>query len=503
MKTRELLEEFIFTMSLALRDEFRLFMRRHKKHRKDMDLFELLCEPKVREDREIMLALYEPGQEDAYHGLRKTLTNELSIFLVARMFENEKSELILGFGNIMLAEYLIEQKSYYWAGRFASKAEKNAEKDQHYDFLELVYNYKLTYEKEFKIELDEVLAKKAHNMAQHQKMQKLNEAFAKIRSELRAKKKSGAEVNAKEIIDSILAEFNITNTAMKNPDYMHKIAVLCRDAIMSTKDYLSLYPYLIWVYETLKAHNSFSPTRLNLQLSFLYMISHTLYRIRRFADSTTWLEQMITLITVKKLKSHKMYPKILNLQASIACYTGKLKEAIRMTEDALYDKEIYIPEDERLNMILNLAVFYFYNEEFKKANAHVRMVMQSDKQLDILKGKEWRFKKELIEAIIHHECGRPEMTADLLKSIQKNHKPLLKLATYVRAESYIALLILYIEQPDMVTKPAFAEKVKAAKLGPPGAGEDIQAIAFFCWLQSKMQKRVFYEVLMERFSSGV
>jgi len=53
-----------------------------------------------------------------------------------------------------------------------------------------------------------------------------------------------------------------------------------------------------------------------------------------------------------------------------------------------------------------------------------------------------------------------------------------------------------IKDPQCVTTEAFRQDVKAAQLNLRNDEEDIQAIAFYCWLTSKMFNRDYYEVLL-------
>jgi hypothetical protein len=172
-------------------------------------------------------------------------------------------------------------------------------------------------------------------------------------------------------------------------------------------------------------------------------------------------------------------------------------DAIATTKDAWSDKQLRLPTNEKLNMQLNLAVYYFQSAEYKKANKTMMEIGHSDKWLEEKMGKEWRFKKNMIELIIQYELGNDDIALARIRTIEKQFSAFLTHPAYQRARLFLSFIKRMALHPDEVASPKFAKDVEEAQMGWPGHKEDIQAITFFCWLKSKMVKRDYYEVLLE------
>ena len=59
------------------------------------------------------------------------------------------------------------------------------------------------------------------------------------------------------------------------------------------------------------------------------------------------------------------------------------------------------------------------------------------------------------------------------------------------------LIKAFFDQPILVSKPEFMEKVDASLEFLPFEEEDLQAVSFYAWLKSKMLKKSYYEALLQ------
>jgi hypothetical protein len=148
-------------------------------------------------------------------------------------------------------------------------------------------------------------------------------------------------------------------------------------------------------------------------------------------------------------------------------------------------------------MRLNLVVFYFQSEEFKKANVEMLLINHSDTWLEKRMGKEWRFKKSMIDVILQCELGNTDLAFSRIKSMEKYFAGFFQHPAYQRALIFMQFVKTIIEQPERVAIPEFAIEVEKANMAWPDYKEDTQAITFFCWLKSKMIRQPYYEVLLQ------
>lgn len=493
----DFLEQTIAFMSTAERVDFKNFLQKQKQSRKDLKLFELLSDAEKMKPRELVSKLYSPINMNAYHSLRKRLMKLLFEFTVLKRLQADGSEASTVMGMISMSQFMLEKNAPQVASYFISKAELMAAKNNQYNLLDNIYNIQIANADEMNLNLENIIPKWQTNTSRYQAHQRLNIAYAIIRDQLSEARKEGTTLDPGKIIEGVFRDFEITVNEANNPAFMHRIVAMTRSAIVSTKDYHRLEPFIVRIYTRMKKANTFLKTNKEHELGFLYMIAHVYYRNRKFQDATLWLKNMEELLPTRSFKSSLYYIKYIALQAAVASYSGNNKLAIDIMKNGLDDKSAPIPITEKLNMQLNLAVYYFQGEEYKKANRSLMNINHSDKWLEQKMGKEWRFKKNMIELIVQCELGNDDIALSRIQAIDKYFTGFLSHPAYQRARLFLKFIKRLVLNPQEAVTTKFAQDLEEAHLGWPGYKEDIQAITFFCWLKSKMLKRKYYEVLVE------
>lgn len=482
------------------RSEFKAFLTKERENRKDLKLFDILCQTNRPSSREIAMKLYQKVNLNAYHSLRKRLMAQLFTFVVSKRLQADATKASTVMGMISMGQFMLEKRAGSVASYFLNKAEQIALKNGQTDLLGNIYHIQISNVLELNLDIDDVIQKWKENSKRHLSRQKLDIAYALIRKNLSAAKKKGVTLDPEQIIGTVFKDFEITASDANNAAYMYKIVSMTRSAIISTKDYNRLEPFIIRIYKRLKEANTFGKMHAMEELGFLYMIAHVLYRNRKFADAMPWIGLMEQVLPLQSFRASIFYPKYIALRVAIASYSGQNKEAIELMKNLLQGKQIKIVTSERLNLQLNLSVYYFQSADYKKANKAINEIAHSDKWIEDKMGKEWRFKKSMIEVIIQYELGNENTALAKIKALEKNFSGFFANPIYQRAGFFLKFIRRVILDPDIVTTPEFAEEVKQARMGLPVEREDIQAITFFCWLKSKMQKREYYEVLLEAMS---
>lgn len=476
------------------------YLQEQRLARKDLILFRLLSSESDLSADVIIKKLYGVHNSNAYHSLRKRLMNQLAGFFLRESAAGEPDEMNLALSTLRVGRQMLQKNIPTVAAYYIKKAELIAIRNQQPDVLDLIYNFLISHSEELNVSIEEVASKWQLNTIQLQKQQKLNIAYAIIRKQLAEARASGTTLDPEVIIDSVFHDFEITSEQANNPAFMHRVVSMARSAIISTKDYYRFEPFLMKIYTRLKRVNAFARKDAELELGFIFMIVHVFYRNRKFLEMNEWLEKMALVLPIRDFKKSEFYTKYIALSAALAGFTGNNEQAIVLVKSTLQDGSLRIPLAERLNFQLNLSVFYFQSSEFKKSNRILIDIAHSDKWLESRMGKEWRFKKNLIEVIVQYELGHDEIALKQLKAIQKYYSQFLKHPIYLRAQVFIEFIRKLILEPSIATTTKFAADVDGASMGWPSEKEDIQAITFFCWLKSKMTGRNYYDVLVEAIS---
>ncbi len=150
-------------------------------------------------------------------------------------------------------------------------------------------------------------------------------------------------------------------------------------------------------------------------------------------------------------------------------------------------------------MQLNLATYYFNARRFKEANAMLHK-MPTDDKLKEIKGKEFSLKKNMIEMIVQFELGKDDIAEKMNKRIIKSNEILWKSPLYSLTWQYMKFVGEIIKDSSIVDSPQFHKRIHEARQNSTIENEDLQAIAFYCWIKSKMTHRDYYEVLLERLN---
>lgn len=491
------LEKVITSMTKKDADSFVSFLQEQKLARKDLMLFRLLSADIDIPPERIIKAIYGRSNSNAYHSLRKRLLNQLTSFFLRQSVSGEPDDLNLALSALRIGRQMLIKNIPTVAAYYLKRAEVLAIRNQQPDVLDRIYNFQISHSEELNISVEEVAEKWQQNTIQLQKHQKLNIAYAIIRKQLAAARSEGTTLDPEVVINSVFNDFAISAEEANNAAFMHRVVSMARSAIISTKDYYRFEPFLLRIYSGLRRVNAFGKKDAEFELGFIFMIVHVFYRNRKFDEMRNWLEKMCAVMPMRDFRHSEYYTKYIALSAALSGFTGHNEDAIGLVKSTLQDRSLRIPLTEKLNFQLNLSVFYFQSGEFKKSNKTLIDIAHSDKWLESKMGKEWRFKKNLIEVIVQCELGNYEIALRQLNSIQKYYSQFFKHPIYVRAQLFIGFIRKLILNPEIATAADFASEVENAGMAWPSEKEDIQAITFFCWLKSKMTGRRYYDVLVE------
>ena len=160
------------------------------------------------------------------------------------------------------------------------------------------------------------------------------------------------------------------------------------------------------------------------------------------------------------------------------------------------DHSLYATKDV-LNAQLNLAFYYFQQEDYQKANKQLRNIVHSDQWCEKKMGKEWVLKKNLSELIIQYEIGNDDLAMNKVRTIERNFIILFKNPAYRNVQMYLQFIKQLLHNPSSVTQEDFFQQVDSSFVFLPSKQEDLQSMGFYAWLKSKMVKRKYYEVLLE------
>ncbi|MEZ4798908.1 MAG: hypothetical protein R2809_03840 [Flavobacteriales bacterium] len=468
---------------------FRQYLSRAKSAKRAQELFDLIVKNPNEKGEFFASRLYKPVNLNAYHSLRKLLLQLFEEFVGIVELSSDKTnpQLVLA-----MASFYLNNNASEYARKYLLKAASLAEKNGDYDTLQQVYQ--LIIKEAHRLEVDP--SAYFHHWEDAQKrlavQQKLIVANSIMRKRLADARNAGQVIQPDEIINEVFQLIDLRNQDTFKPEFILEIVQMIRSAIISSKNYSRFEAFVLRMYNRLENANAFI-NKEKLRAPFYYMIAHTLYRNRKLEDAQTWLE---------KLAPFKDYQsKYIQLKAAVESYLGFNETSIEVLENVLEKENARLSLSDKLNIQLNLVVYYFQSNKFKKANQTMLTIPSSENWIEKKMGKEWRFKKNMIEVILQYELGNVEIASQRIQSLEKYFSSFLQHPAYSRAQVFIKFVRAMISNPEHVTSKLFSDEVEKANLAWPDRKEDTQAITFFCWLKSKMVRRPYYEVLLDTIHS--
>ncbi len=502
------IREIVHTFSEDDARKFRFFINRsrQKNSRKDLDLFEIMLEEEAYKSKDMILRLYGTSNEkEAYHALRKRLLKHLTDFIVLRNIEEEETSTSTIMRDVSLGQYLISNKHFSLSLRYLSKAENHAQETEQFDILNSIYNYMIEYYEVLGIEdLEALIEKRNQNQILLKQDENSNIAYSLVRNKLKEFRLNGIEVKIDDVIEDVLDRFQLKDAVFTKPRLLYKLVSITRSSILAKKDFSSFEPFIIERYELLKNASAFTSKNAFYQLRFLYMIAHTLYRNRKFEQSDAYLlELQEIMLQSRKSLSTQFNNQFQALKAANSVFLIGAEQAAQSTVDYLESAKNRLSQVERLNFIVAAGIYYFMSAQYTKTHEMMLSIQHTDRWCEKIMGREWVFKKNLMEVLLFFEMEKIEVVESRIRSIERNFKTFFANPIYGRARVFLSLIREVALYPDRIRSAEFEEKVERSFEWMPQEQEDLQAMAFYAWLRSKMQNRPYMEVLQRLVSAQV
>lgn len=497
--------DYIRDIIITLKDddvkEFRTFIQRQrsKKERMDLHLFEILLEDNNLKAKEICTLLYgNANNMNAYHSIRKRLLKQLMEFLVLKRMDEDSTSASYIMGQISISQFLFENNRGETAWYYLLKSEELALKNEQYDLLDNIYNLEIANANHSAApKMTTIIDNWRTNKQLADEDERANVAQMIIKYNLEKKITEKADLDINLEIEKVLDQYELDNVVFKRPKLLYNFLTIVRSAVLASKDYVSFAPVVIDLYTETNRKELFQKKDHYYKLSILYMICHVLYRSRNFPLALDYLTQFKTEMDANKGSHFAMfYSKYVLLYAAVKSYSGDNEESIEILEKAL---PIVTKDNvaDALNINLNLAVYLFQQEKYSETLRTLIQFEHNDSWYSKKMGAEWVMRKNLIELLTHFEKGNTDIALSKIKQFKKNHKKMLNLAIYSRIKTFLGFVQDCIDKPFWVASKEYYDHVDNTLERWPIESEDLQAMAFYCWLKSKMLQKGYYYVLVE------
>ncbi len=486
----------IDSLSEPERKDFVKFInsQRQLRQRKDLELFESLV---VGNDE--AKEKFRQQNADAYHSLRKRLAKRLGDFVVLKRMEGDITSSSSLMGILSLARYLFERRSDEIAWYYLNKAEQKAQKEEQFEILNAIYLLQIeNSHSEFAGDLDEIISRKKKNQTLRDEDEKATIACNLIRRELQRLVLEGGDIDFEAITQEVLKEYALDKIMAKRPRMLYNILTISRSVILAKKDFYSFEPYIIQQYQQAKSEYGFAKSSHYYKLSIIYMIAHVLYRNRKFKQAEVYIEELGEgLLAYDASQQQQFHARYILLKAGLLCYRGKLDAAVELLQRELPGNASLFSITDQVRLKLNLAIYHFLQGDFSEAIKTAHHIGHSNQWCIKYLGKEWLFKKSLMEIIAQYQSGNVDIAINLIRSFERAFSTLFDHPLYDRTRSFLGLIKKLIDEPNSFYVEDTWQTIEETLTTVPEDQEDLQAMTFYAWIKAKYLKRDYYEVLLE------
>ncbi len=481
--------------------EFKNFIQRQrsKKERMDLKLFELLRKDENLKPSQICTTLYGHSKNmNAYHSVRKRLLKQLMEFIVLKRMEVDTTSASSIMGLLSVSHFLFENNQSDTAWFYLLKCEEIALKNEQFDLLDNVYNAQIAHANEENApSINGIIANWKKNKELADQDERANVAKMLIKINLDKKIKEDENIDINKEINDVLEEYNLNDVVFERPRLLYNFLSIVRSSVLTSKDYVSFQPIVMDLYHEMYNKGLFQKKDHFYKLSIEYMICHVLYRSRHFKSCLEYLEIFKeSILAYNKSHYQLFWSKYVLIYAAAKSYNGDHNTSVEILTEEL-NKIKKQEQPEALDMRLNLAVYQFQQENYSDTIHTMLAFEHSDSWYVKKMGKEWVMRKNLIDLLTQYEKGNIEIAMNRIASFKKNNKAILNLPMYQRIKTFLGFVQDCIDKPYWVASQDYYDYVDNTLERWPVEKEDLQAMAFYCWLKSKMIKRSYYNVLVE------
>ena len=487
------IQQIIHCLDPQEQKEFSYFIQRLKNRndRKDLRLFQFLKKDMAWKAKDLIQRI-PTKNANAYHTIRKRLFGHLSAFIILKSHDKKENNTSGINACYNLSIYLFDQELFDLGWKYLLQAQELAKEQQHFTWLHAIHLLQIEMAHlQQKYSLDEII----QTYHENRRLLQIDEKFVVIQSLIRQDlldfKKSGQEFEFDTIIKRAMQTSDIQKTVENAPRLFFRLVQIIRSGIIARKEFNSFEPFLVNHYHRLFAT---LPNNNPYKTKMLYLMAHTFYRNKKFNASLDAIDEMQNSLDEGSKSQRRLFQgRLWQLKSANLMFLGKLNEGITHLQ-SLLNSTLRMSVQLKANTIVNLGIYHFLEGEFKTSLSLLNELEHSDKWYQKHMGIEWVFKKNMMEVILYYDLDHIGLCESRIRSIERTYQHLKGNPIYNRAFVFLSLIksfILNVEHEDL------SNKIETSFDWLPKEEEDLQAISFYSWLKSKIQKKSFYDTLLE------
>lgn len=434
---------------------------------------------------------------NAYHALKKRLTDCLLDFVATRTLETEALDEIQAIQHVMVSRKLIRFEHFKSGFRILKNAERAALRLDQYSILNEIYHTQIEFsDHPLAGDQSEIMAKLEQNTEVFLTQERLNVVYAVVKRAFKEARSGQNPVNLEEVLQENYLKFSVSQQHGYSFKSLYQLANIADIAGTQRNDYHSIQLFFIDRIADLKGGVGDNERSLIYHIDLLYSIANIYFRKKDFEKSRDFLKDMNVQMERFDRKLFQLrYVKYATLEALNLNFIGQFKRAEELLDELLRSQ--YAKHDLLLNARLSCAMIHFQQGELKLAKKCLGTLRQSDALYLREAGIEWLLNYKYLEILLHIEMGDLDYADARIASLTRKYKRELRREENRQILPFLKLIREFEQKPTLVSSEAFAERVEASMHWRPSEEEDLLRMSFYAWLKAKMVKRDRYEITLE------
>lgn len=472
---------------------FKQFLQQKNKRGdvKNLQLFDLI----ETDDIDGLNKLYNSGKNnDAYHALRKRLQDNLLLFLSQKTFESSHSDTYDALRLVVVGRFLLENDVIRIAFKCLDKAEQMAENLEQFNLLNELLLLKLQYAHLPGSEnFEDLTSRFMQNQLLMQREAKLNIAYAFLRQELQEIHLKGKIVNLTALIVATIRKYKISVQDLMTYKSIYQILFIANEYAAIQQNYGLIERYIYRTNQFMQGQVYKKQSYLFYHISILYFLANFHLRRKGFAQSTSYLKEMMDLMITDSRYHELFYLRHQLLFALNLFFTDSANDAISLLQQSLSKtKNRSKPEDiEDVRICLTMFLALINDRGSLK---QLTLLTRTDAWYEKKMGMLWTIRKNLMEILVHAQFSSIELAMSRLNSFRRRYKKYLLKTSEERVLLFLRLVEKYLLKPDVSFETAYRDAVFS--LLNNAANNDIFTLSFIAWLIACWEKKTAYKVVL-------
>jgi len=471
---------------------------RVRNSRKDLELFNRLSNPDKLSQEEAFEVLYDgKNEKEAYHALRKRLLGHLIEYISVKEINEQKGAThYTSEGLLNLAGYLFERGAFEPGWQYLSRAHRSETKKSDYLLQSKIYMLWLENWEDYpgSERFNDIYKAYVSAKDKAEKEQRLKLALSIIKRKIEQYKQQLKDINIDTIIKDVTDGLELKKKDFHSVENLNYITKIIRSSSLVSKDYEGVESFLktrLKKVDKKEGESAYSFEYWEL----VYFYAHALYRLKKISKAKEILKDVdLEKGNLLKAKKEDLFCKIELLKWACEFYDDNLDAAIHRLliheSGTPFEKNVLHDLDRKLNLITS----FFAAGEYSRGIGVINSIKHSAQWLQKKKGLEFRVKFQLIEILYFLETGKVDLVLTRMRALKRIIRDVVKLnPNYKNLNVFLNVINSSINKGGFKGLEKELEKFEFT----PFKRENIQAMAFYSYLKSKVNGKGYYETLIE------